>query len=176
MKLQIAIAMMLVTTGVTSPVLGQVKIDPTWLTWDAGTSTATFKLIAGLQGGKSPFNFNGYTDDDLTLVVPENSTVVMHFVNEDGVPHSAEVIDAKKTIPNMSDEPAIPRAYTRKALEGLNQGETDDIRFKATPVGDYRIFCGVPGHGISGMHIGFSVKADAKEARLDVTTNKAAAK
>jgi len=54
MKLQTAIVMMLATVGVSSPVLGQVKIDPTWLTWDAGTSTATFKLIAGLQGGKSP--------------------------------------------------------------------------------------------------------------------------
>jgi len=98
----------------------------------------------------------------------------MNFVNEDGVPHSAEIIDAKKPVPNMAGEPAIPRAYTRKALEGLNQGETDDMRFKATPAGDYRIFCGVPGHGISGMYIGFSVKADAKEARLDLTPKKPA--
>jgi len=174
MKLQTAIMMMLATVGVSSPVLRQVKIDPTWLTWDPGTSTATFKLIAGLQGGKSPFNFNGYTDDELTLVVPENSTVVMNFVNEDGVPHSAEIIDAKTPVTNMAGDPAIPRAYTRKALEGLNQGETDDMRFKAAPAGDYRIFCGVPGHGISGMHIGFSVKADAKEARLDLTPKKPA--
>ena len=58
--------------------------------------------------------------------------------------------------------------------EVLNQGETDDMRFKAAPAGDYRIFCGVPGHGISGMHIGFSVKADAKEARLDLTPKKPA--
>jgi uncharacterized cupredoxin-like copper-binding protein len=174
MKLQIAIATMLASVGVTSPVLGQAKVDPTWLTWDSGSSTATFKLIAGLQGGKSPFNFNGFTDDELTLVVPENSTVVVNFVNEDGVPHSAEVIDAKKPIPNMSGEPAIPRAYTRKALEGLNQGETDFMRFKASPAGDYRFFCGVPGHGISGMYIGFSVKPDAKEARLDLTPGKTA--
>jgi len=158
---------MIAVLGVTSPVLGQAKVAPSWLSWDAGTSTATFKLIAGLRGGKSPFNFNGWTDGDLVLTVPENSTVVMNFVNEDGVPHSAEVIDANKPIPNMSGEPAIPRAYSRKALEGMNQGETDEIRFKATPVGEYRIFCGVPGHGLSGMFIGFSVKADAKEARLD---------
>ena len=48
------------------------------------------------------------------------------------------------------------------------------MRFKAAPAGDYRIFCGVPGHGISGMYIGFSVKADAKEARLDLTPKKPA--
>jgi len=174
MKLQISIMTMLAALGVTSPVLGQVSIDPTWLTWDAATTTATFKLIAGMRGGKSPFNFNGFIDDELTLVVPENSTVVMNFVNEDGVPHSAEVINAKLPVPNMSGEPAISRAYTRKALEGLNQGETDVMRFKASPVGDYRIFCGVPGHGISGMYIGFSVKADVKEARLDLTPKKTA--
>jgi hypothetical protein len=162
-------ALVLAAVGVTSPVLAQGPIDPTWLTWDAGTTTATFKLIAGLRGGKSPFNFNGYTDDELTLLVPENATVVMNFVNEDGVPHSAEVIDAAKPVPNMSGEPAIPRAYTRKALEGLNQGETDVLRFKAAPSGDYRIFCGVPGHGISGMYIGFSVKADVTAARLELT-------
>ena len=169
MKLQTAIATMLAVLGATSTVHAQGKVDPTWLTWDAGTSTATFKLIAGLAGGKSPFNFNGFTDDELTLTVPEGATVVMNFVNEDGVPHSAEIIDAAKPVPNMSGDPAIPRAYTRKALEGMNQGETDVMRFKASPVGDYRIFCGVPGHGLSGMHIGFAVKAGAKEARLDVT-------
>ena len=170
MKLQSAIVTMFALVGVTSPVLGQVKVDPTWLQWDAATSTATFKLIAGLQGGKSPFNFNGWTDGDLVLTVPENSTVVMNFVNEDGVPHSAELIDANKPIPNMSGDPAIPRAYSRKALEGMNQGETDVIRFKAAPAGEYRVFCGVPGHGLSGMFMGLSIKADAKEARLDTRT------
>ena len=93
MKLRSAIVTMIAVLGVSSPVLGQAKVAPSWLSWDAGTSTATFKLIAGLRGGKSPFNFNGWTDGDLVLTVPENSTVVMNFVNEDGVPHSAEVID-----------------------------------------------------------------------------------
>ena len=172
MKLQTAIATMLTLVGVTASGRAQAPVDQSWLAWDAASSTATFKLIAGLRGGKSPFNFNGWTDGELVLTVPENSTVVMHFVNEDGVPHSAEVIEANKPIPNMSGEPAIPRAYTRKALEGLNQGETDDMRFKAAPAGDYRIFCGVPGHGLSGMYIGFSVKADAQEARLDTKPSK----
>ena len=142
---------------------GPKKPDPSWLSWDASTSTTTFKLIAGDRGAKSPFNFNGYTDGEMVLTVPENSTVVMNFVNEDGVPHSAGIIDAKAPMPNMWEEAAIPRAYTRKALEGLNQGETDVMRFKAAPAGEYRIFCGVPGHGLSGMWIGFDVSADAKE-------------
>lgn len=133
--------------------------DTTWLTWNPTTRTATFKLIAGVPGrAKSPFNFNGYTDGELVLTVPENSTVVINFVNEDGTPHSAEVIADSTPMPNMApDSPAIPRAYTRAVIEGIGQFGTDVMRFKAAPAGQYRIFCGVPGHGLSGMWIRLAV-------------------
>ena len=141
--------------------------DPSWMSWNATTRTTTFKLIGGLTGAgaKSPFNFNGYTDGDLTLSVPQGSTVVVNFVNDDGTPHSAEVIADKKPLPNMSDgSPAIPRAYTRQALEGLAQGQTDVMRFTAAPAGDYLFFCGVPGHGLSGMWIRLKVSGDSLAA------------
>lgn len=141
--------------------------DPTWMAWNAATRTTTFKLIAGLTGAgaKSPFNFNGYIDGDLTLSVPSGSTVVVNFVNDDGTPHSAEVIADKQPLPNMSDgTPAIPRAYTKQALEGLPQGGTDNMRFTAAPPGDYLFFCGVPGHGLSGMWIRLKVTADSTAA------------
>jgi len=143
---------------------GAAVPDSTWLKWNPATRTATFKLIAGVPGrAKSPFNFNGYTDGGLTLTVPENSTVVVNFVNDDGTPHSAMVIDDKPPIPNMApDQPAIPRAYTRAASEGIAQFGTDAMRFKATPSGSYRIFCGVPGHGLSGMWIRFTVTPDSQ--------------
>jgi sulfocyanin len=147
--------------------------DPSWMSWNAATRTTTFKLIGGLTGtgAKSPFNFNGYTDGDLTLSVPLGSTVVVNFVNDDGTPHSAEVIADKKPLPNMSDgTPAIPRAYTTKALEGMAQGQTDVMRFPAAPAGDYLFFCGVPGHGLSGMWIRLKVTADSTAApRLALT-------
>ncbi len=146
--------------------------DPKWLAWNADTRTATFQLVAGAPAAKSPFNFNGYTDGELTLVVPEGSTVVMNFVNEDGVPHSAEIIDGAKPIPNMAGDPAIPRAYTRKASEGMAQGEKDVLRFTAAPAGSYKIFCGVPGHGLSGMYLGFTVDAKATEPAMQLTPKK----
>ncbi len=150
------------------------RIDPTWLSWKADTKTATFALEAGAPAAKSPFNFNGFVDGELTFVVPLASTVVINFVNEDGVPHSAEVISGTAPIPNTSIAPnvAIPRAYTRKALEGMNQGEKDVMRFTAQPAGDYRIFCGVPGHGISGMWIRFKVDATATQATMLYTPKK----
>jgi Sulfocyanin (SoxE) domain len=96
---------------------GQAAPDSTWLKWNPATRTTTFKLVAGIPGrAKSPFNFNGYTDGELTLAVPAGSTVVMNFVNDDGTPHSAQVIPDARPIPNMAlDEPAILRAYTRAA-------------------------------------------------------------
>lgn len=169
----LALASLLVL-GVPSTVLAQgqsATIDPGWLKWNADTKTATFALIAGASPSASPFNFNRYTDGTLTWTVPVGSTVVMNFVNDDGVPHSAEIIPGTGQMPNMSTAPnsAIPRAYTIKALEGMNQGEKDVIRFTASTPGSYRIFCGVPGHGLSGMWIWFKVDAAAKEASQVLT-------
>lgn len=142
--------------------------DTTWLKWNATTNTATFKLIAGIPGrAKSPFNFNGYTDGELTLTVPANSNVVVNFVNDDGTPHSAQVIEDQKPIPNIAlDQPAIPRAYTKAVSEGIAQFGTDAMRFKAAPPGNYLIFCGVPGHGLSGMWIRLNVSPDAASPSL----------
>ncbi len=133
-----------------------------WLSYDPATNTVTFELEAGTVPAKSPFNFNGYTNGEATLVVPPKSTVVMNFVNKDGTPHSAVVIDDKDPMPNMEDRPTIPRAYTRKPIEGLPQEATDVMRFTAPGQGDFRIFCGVPGHGLAGMWIRFEVDPAAK--------------
>ena len=140
-----------------------------WLDWDAATKTVTFELIAGLEGAKSPFNFNGYIDGDADLIVPPGSTVVINFVQKDGTPHSAEVIADKDPMPNAGGDPAIPRAYTNKVVEGLPQEATDVMRFTAPDSGSFRIFCGVPGHGLSGMWIRFTVDPAAKAPRFETT-------
>ncbi|HEU5169467.1 MAG TPA: sulfocyanin-like copper-binding protein [Gemmatimonadales bacterium] len=135
-----------------------------WIKWDAATNTVTFRLVAG------PFDFNGYTSGRATLVVPSRSNVVINFEQNDGTPHSAVIIEDKDPMPTMADQPAIPRAYTNKASEGLPQGSKDVIRFTAPESGSYRIFCGVPGHGLSGMWIRFKVDPAAKEPRWETTT------
>lgn len=138
---------------------GAAVPDSTWLDWNPTTRTMKFRLVAGLtgRGAKSPFNFNGYTDGEFTLVAPMGANVVFNFVNEDGTPHSAVVIADTEPMPSMAEDAAIPRAYSTKAGEGLGYFATDVMRFKAAPAGAYRIFCGVPGHGLSGMWIRFSV-------------------
>jgi len=135
------------------------------LKYDAATSTVTFQLVAG------PFNFNGYTNGGATLLLPPKASVVINFVNKDGTPHSAEVISGEGPIPNAAVDPAIPRAYTNKVLEGLPQEGTDVMRFTVPDSGKYRIFCGVPGHGLSGMWIWMRVDPAAKAPSFGPTTS-----
>jgi len=151
-----------------TPVLRAQTVDPKWLKWDAATSTMTFELIAGSDAAKSPFNFNGFVGGDASLIVPPKSIVVLNFINKDGTPHSAMIIEDKDPMPVMADTPAIPRALTRKAIEGLPQEAGDVIRFTAPASGTYRIFCAVPGHGLSGMWIYFKVDPAASEPRFEV--------
>jgi hypothetical protein len=134
-----------------------------WLKYDAASNTATFELIAG------PFNFNGYTSGGATLTLPPKANVVMNFVNKDGTPHSAEVTSGDGPIPNAAVDPAIPRAYTNKVLEGLPQEGSDVMRFSVPETGTYRILCGVPGHALGGMWIWMKVDPAAKAASFGPT-------
>ena len=134
-----------------------------WVSYDAGSNTVTFKLEAG------PFSFNGFTSGGATLTVPPKSTVVMNFVQNDGTPHSAEVASGEGPLPNSGGDPAIPRAYTNKVVEGLPQGAKDVIRIQAPDSGTYRIVCGVPGHALSGMWLWFKIDPAAKTPTFGAT-------
>jgi hypothetical protein len=153
-----------------SIILGALLPSPTgtaspdeWLSYDAGSNTVTFELIAG------PFAFNGYRDGGATLLVPSKATIVMNFVNKDGTPHSAIVISGDGAIPNAPTDPAIPRAYTTKVLEGLAQEGKDVMRFPVPDSGTYRIVCGVPGHGLSGMWIWLKADPAVKQPTFGPT-------
>ena len=129
-----------------------------WLSYDAATNTVTFELIGGPLG----FAFNGYASGGATLTVPSEATIVMNFVNKDGTPHSAEIISGEGPLPSAATDAAIPRAYTRQLSQGLAQEEGDVMRFTVPKSGTYRIFCGVSGHGPSGMWIWLKVDPAAK--------------
>jgi plastocyanin len=128
------------------------------LKYDAATNTVTFDLIGGPNG----FQFNGHASGSATLTLPPKANVVMSFVNKDGTPHSAEIISGEGELPNAAVDAAIPRAYTNQLLQGLPQESGDTMRFQVPESGTYRIFCGVPGHGLSGMWIWMKVDPAAK--------------
>jgi sulfocyanin len=137
-----------------------------WISYDPGSNTVTFQLEAGAPSSDGPFNFDGYSSGKATLVVPPKSNVVMNFVNDDATPHSAEIIADQDPMPDMGGDPAIPGAYTDDLTQGMPESGKDVIRFTAPASGSFRIFCGVPGHGLSGMWIRFRVDPSAKTPSL----------
>jgi plastocyanin len=138
--------------------------DNRFLSFDAATNTVTFMLVAG------PFVFDGFGNGQATLTVPPKSTVWINFVQDDGTPHSAEVQSGEGAVANSGGDPAIPRAYTNKVVEGLPQGATDIMKFTVPDTGKYRIICGVPGHALSGMWIWLAIDPSAKEPKFGKTT------
>src|SRR4051794_25792043 len=135
------------------------------LKYDAASNTVTFQLIGGPHG----FQFNGFSSGGATLTLPPKANVVINFVNKDGTPHSAEVIPGEGPIPNAGGDPALPRAFTNQLLQGLPQEGTDNMKFTMPASGSYRIFCGVPGHGLSGMWIWMKVDPAAKTPSFGAT-------
>ena len=59
----------------------------------------------------------------------QEQRLVINFVQDDGTPHSAEVQSGEGPVANSGGNPAIPRAYTNKVVEGLPQGATDVMKF-----------------------------------------------
>jgi hypothetical protein len=146
------------------------KVDSSWLSVDTSANTVRFQLIAGLTGLNGALNFNGFRDGELTLVVPVGWKAEIAFRNHDGMlPHSAEVIAPQRPLPTQPVSPAISRAFTLNLEKGLPPEGTDDMRFTATPAGEYLIFCGVPGHGAAGMWIRLRVSATAQTPELLLT-------
>ncbi len=144
------------TVQAQAPAAAPAPADSQYLKYDAASNTVTFQLVAG------PFSFNGFTAGGATLTVPPRSNNVINFEQGDGTPHSAEIATGTGPVPNSGGDPAIPRAYTNKVVEGLPQGASDVIRFMAPDSGTYRIICGVPGHALSGMWLWYKVDPAAK--------------
>jgi hypothetical protein len=139
-----------------TPAVRADTADSQLVSFDAASNTVTFKLVAG------PFNWNGFGNGQATLTVPPKSNIVVNFVQDDGTPHSAEVASGEGPVPNSGGNPAIPRAYTKKVVEGLPQGATDVMKFSVPDSGKFRIICGVPGHATGGMWIWMVIDPSAK--------------
>ncbi len=157
------------TTGLGAALLEAQDAGSEAFKWDPATKTVTLELIAGPFKFNEPVQFQRILDDDVTDRAADRE-VVMPSEQADGTPHSAEVISDEDPMPNCGGDPAIPRAYTNKLIEGLPQEARDTITFTAPASGSFRIFCGVPGHGLSGMWIRFTVDPAAKEAKFETTS------
>jgi sulfocyanin len=133
-----------------------------FMSYNTGTKTVRLQLFAAYDTHQGGFNFNGGSNGSHTITVPRGWMVRAHVVNKDAIPHSAIIIKQQTPIPNAPDTPDLALAYTSHVTDGLQpMNGSDDMTFRASPVGSYMLACGVPGHAPSGMWIRFVVSADA---------------
>ena len=143
------------------------QLVPSWMAVDAGAQKVTMDVVAGFNPNNSSWNLNGEYEGGMTVVVPQGWRVEITFTNQDGdVPHSIVVMadPGADNLPLQAgrEQAAFPRAYSKSPEQGTSAGDHDTVSFKADQTGDFLWFCGVPGHGQSGMWIRFSVSADAE--------------
>ncbi|MFW6010766.1 MAG: cupredoxin domain-containing protein [Gemmatimonadota bacterium] len=141
---------------------------PDWMTVDEEAQTVTIDLVAGETDDNNSWNYNGYYNGNVTIVVPEGFEVTIDFENADQVnPHSVGVDDQVGDYPSTFDEvePAFEGAVTEGAAEmatSTQPGESESITFTASEAGEYALVCYVPAHAVTGMWIGFEVSADGE--------------
>ena len=143
------------------------KITPSWMVVDSENNLVTFTLTSAYNGNNGSWNYNGFYNGSANLVVPQGWNVNLKFVNPDGnYRHSIAVIKMwdNDNIPQEADDTlvAIARAYSLSPAQGCLSCN-EDVKFKAKnrddyTIGKYSVICGVPGHGATGMWLGFSVK------------------
>ena len=159
--------------GVRDAFAAEDHIVPSWMTIDAGAKSVAIDVVAGFNPNNSNWNYNGYHDGDMTVVLPLGWSVRMTFTNHDSdVPHSLVVMKdpGPEHLPLQAghDQAAFARAYSKSPEQGLSAGDHDVIAFKAKEPGKYLWFCGVPGHGQSGMwvHVEVTPKAQTPYLRI----------
>jgi sulfocyanin len=173
LKALIAVALLL--TGPSSGLAGE-PVVPSWMTIDPGARKVEMDVVAGFNPNNSSWNFNGYYEGNLTVVVPEGWRVEIAFTNRDGdVPHSL-VVTADPGPDHLPleagrEQAAFSRAYSKSPERGISAGDQDTIAFTANQTGDFLWFCGVPGHGQSGMWTRFAVVADAERPYVTITAD-----
>lgn len=133
---------------------------------DRANRKVSYAVIAAYNSVNGGWNFNGYADGDMRMVVPLGWTVEVFFEQRDpSVPHSAGVIDADpKALPVSGENVTMPfpRAKTLDFVRGLSAGQTDQFSFTVDKAGKFILFCGVPTHGQAGMWDWFEVSTSAR--------------
>jgi plastocyanin len=98
------------------------------------------------------FNYDGYSNGQMTVCVPQGWKVTMKCNNKATVPHSCAVVENAS-----STSTAFSGAQTSNPTAGLQPGDSQSFSFTASQTGQYRIVCLVPAHEDAGMWVRFNV-------------------
>lgn len=147
---------------------------PDWMSVNESARTVTLDITAGQTDANNHWNYNGYTNGNATITVPQGYTVTINFTNKDpAMAHSIGVSSQTANFPPMFDnpQPVFPGAISRNptdAARSTQPNASETITFTAGTAGQYSLVCYVPAHALSGMWVKFNVSA---EGQAGVTTN-----
>ncbi len=153
-------------SGLPTPPAGPMT-TPAWFMVDHDARTVAVTLIAGETNASNYWNYNGATNGDLAITVPEGYSVSIEQVNRDpNMAHSIGILELPENFmmppqPNPVFEGAISQAPT-SMIEATMPGETEVIEFVAEQAGSYGLVCLIPGHAAVGMWLYFNVSADGE--------------
>ncbi len=136
------------TGGGTPPPVAQ------FLKVDSASRTATVILIAGHPATDFQFNYDGYGNGTLVLLVPTGWQVTVQCLNKSTVPNSCAVVDGPAAV-----EPLQPGWSTPDPVRGLDPGQSASFTFAPADAGTYRIASLVRGSEASGMWLELRVVA-----------------
>lgn len=117
-----------------------------FLSVDAANKSVTLTLNIG------NFNFDGFSNGQMTVNVPQGWSVTVQCNNKSTVPHSCAIVQN-----TSSTSPAISGAATSNPTSGLQPNSSGTFTFTAASTGQYLIGCLVPGHMSAGMWDHFDV-------------------
>lgn len=147
---------------------------PDWMKVSATARQVDLSITAAATTTNSGFNFNGYANGGMTVVVPKGWKVKITFQSRDAsVPHSVGVVDTASSFPADGDHAtlAFSGASVVPYSAGILAGKTQSFDFTANTVGKYWLMCGVPGHAMQGMWDYFVVSGSASSPYVEYAHN-----
>ena len=117
-----------------------------YLSVDSASKSVTLTLnITG-------FNFDGFSQGQMTVNIPQGWSVTVQCNNKSTIPHSCAIVQN-----TSSTTPAFSGASTTDPTTGLQPNSSGMFTFTPGSTGQYLIGCLVPGHMSAGMWDHFDV-------------------
>jgi sulfocyanin len=138
---------------------------PDWYQMDG--ESVTLDIVAGSTPAGNYWNYQGYQNGAIDIVVPVGANVTINFSNEDpNMAHSVGISEGFDSPPAVVEPVAVfegaissnPTSMT----EGTLPGQSETITFTADEAGEYVMVCYIAGHAVSGMWVNFTVSADGE--------------
>ena len=149
---------------VAAPAAGEISM-PEWYQMDG--ENVTLNITAGLTDKGNYWNYNGYQNGEITVMVPVGANVTVNFQNDDpNMAHSLGISAGFDSPPAVVEPVAVfdgaitsnPTSMT----EGTLPGQSETISFTAGEAGEYVMVCYIAGHAVRGMWVKFVVSGEGE--------------